>query len=245
MSTVQGSLEPQPRKRGSRLAVAYLRTSGVGQIGNDGFPRQREAIAAYAKRNRLTVVSEFTDEAVSGTTLVENREGFAQLLDVLRDGDVKTVLVESASRLSRDVLVGEVALRTLMDMGVRDIACESGSDLADDTSPTAVMVRQILTAVSAFERSMVTARLRGARDRLSAQRGRRIEGPKPFGEGDDHERAAVETIRELAKKPRGRPRRSLRAIAKELDQRGYRTRSGRPWSPSTVRMVLQRLKTAS
>jgi DNA invertase Pin-like site-specific DNA recombinase len=32
-------------------AVSYLRVRGKGQVEGDGFPRQREAIARFAKRH--------------------------------------------------------------------------------------------------------------------------------------------------------------------------------------------------
>jgi hypothetical protein len=57
----------------------YLRTSGKGQIGNDGFPRQREAIARYAKANRVEIVQEFGDEGVTGTVDAMDRPGLTDL----------------------------------------------------------------------------------------------------------------------------------------------------------------------
>jgi DNA invertase Pin-like site-specific DNA recombinase len=48
-------------------ALSYLRVSGKGQVEGDGFPRQREAIARYAKTAGVEVVEEFRDEGVSGT----------------------------------------------------------------------------------------------------------------------------------------------------------------------------------
>ena len=56
-------------------AFAYLRVSGAGQIDGHGFDRQRTAVAEFAAKNGVRIVAEFRDEAVSGTTEWEARDG--------------------------------------------------------------------------------------------------------------------------------------------------------------------------
>jgi len=53
----------------------YVRTSGLGQAKGDGFTRQRDVIARYAKANRIELVQEFLDSGVSGTRDGFDREG--------------------------------------------------------------------------------------------------------------------------------------------------------------------------
>src|ERR1700759_3734291 len=55
------------------------------------------------------------------------------------------------------------------------IAADDPDAFTADT-PTARLVRQILGAVSEFEKAALVARLKGARDRRSAALGRRCEG---------------------------------------------------------------------
>src|SRR3954465_15029092 len=64
-------------------AVAYLRTSSAANVGidKDSDKRQRDAIAAFAKRAGFAIVDEFYDPAVSGADPIETRPGFAALLD--------------------------------------------------------------------------------------------------------------------------------------------------------------------
>lgn len=64
-------------------AFSYLRTSGKGQVGNDGFPRQRDTVSRYAKANHMVIVQEFSDEAVSGTTDAMDRPGVTDLFVAL------------------------------------------------------------------------------------------------------------------------------------------------------------------
>jgi DNA invertase Pin-like site-specific DNA recombinase len=77
---------------------------------------------------------------------------------------VRTILVETASRFARDLIVQETGWRFLKDAGITLIAVDSPDALLDDT-PTAVMIRQILGSVSQFEKAMLVAKLKGARDR--------------------------------------------------------------------------------
>ena len=55
-----------------------------------------------------------------------------------------------------------------------------GADLssaADD--PTRTLIRQVLSAVAQFDKSMTVLKLRAARERLR-RKGRRVEGRKPY-----------------------------------------------------------------
>ena len=58
-------------------ALSYLRVSGKSQVDGDGFPRQRKAVADYAKLNGFELAEEFRDEGVSGTKELADRKGLA------------------------------------------------------------------------------------------------------------------------------------------------------------------------
>jgi DNA invertase Pin-like site-specific DNA recombinase len=88
---------------------------------------------------------------------------------------VATIVLESASRFSRDLLIQESGFAMLRKQGTTLIAADDPDAFTSDT-PTAVMVRQILGAVSEFEKNGLVAKLKGARDRRSAVAGKRIEG---------------------------------------------------------------------
>ena len=150
------------------------------------------------------------------------------------------VLVEKADRLARDLVEGELILREFRKAGVAVVEVEGGTDLtdADSSNPTAELIRHVLGAVAQFEKSALVAKLRAARDRVREREGR-CEGPRKFGELEG-EVAALERILELSRKPRGKPRLSLREIAKRLDEEGVPTRSGATWNPTTVRSILRR-----
>ena len=88
----------------AKTAVGYLRTSSQINSGDKGSQaRQRAAIKAFAKANSLTVVDWFYDEGVSGAVPIKDREQFGAMLDRLYGNGCKVVLIESVSRLARDI----------------------------------------------------------------------------------------------------------------------------------------------
>ena len=222
-------------------AISYLRVSGRGQVKGDGFPRQRSTIDKYAKSHGLKLVAEYRDEGESGAKELIDRAGLASLLDRVETNGIKTVLVERADRLARDLLVGEVILGQFRAAGIRVIAADSGTDLTvGDNDPTRVLIRQVLGAVSQFEKSVIVLKLRAARDRVRRKQGR-CEGRKPFGHYP-HEVAVLRRIKELRRKPRGKVRPSYGSVAKKLNEENRATRSGRPWNRGSIYAICQREK---
>jgi len=227
-------------KRTTTEAFSYLRVSGKGQVGGHGFPRQHDAVGRYAKAHRLTVVQEFR-EPVSGARDGFDRPGLTDLFVAVKSDGVKTVLVERADRLARDLMVGEVILAEFRKLNVKVIATDSGIDLtvADD-DPTRVLIRQVLGAVAQFEKSAIVQKLRAARERIRRQ-GDKCEGRKPFGTFDG-EGQVVDFIREFRKKRGRRPRPTWQATADALNDEGLATRSGKPWNPATIWRIARRMK---
>jgi DNA invertase Pin-like site-specific DNA recombinase len=91
-------------------AIAYLRTCSAANVGADknSEHRQRRAIEAFAKRADYEIVAEFYDAAVSGADHSNTREGFAAMLERIEGNGVHTIIVETANRFARDLMVQEV-----------------------------------------------------------------------------------------------------------------------------------------
>jgi len=220
-------------------AVSYLRVSGKGQVRGHGFQRQREAIQKHAGKAGIEILEEFRDEGVSGTNELADRDGLAALLDRLESNGVHIVLVERADRLARDLMISEVILGEFRERGVR-VLDSTGNDLSDDRDPTRKLIRQVLGAVAEFDKNVTVLKLRAARERVRKRTGR-CEGVRPFGYFE-REKAILETIRKLRRKPRGRGKRPLsyQKIAERLNEMGLPTRSGKPWIGPTVRKIAVR-----
>ena len=94
-------------------ALAYYRTSSAANVGHDkdSEKRPRHAIEGFAKRGGFEIVAEFYDAAVSGADPIQDRPGFAELLDRIEDNGVRTVIVEDASRFARGLMARNSASR--------------------------------------------------------------------------------------------------------------------------------------
>jgi DNA invertase Pin-like site-specific DNA recombinase len=213
-------------------AVAYYRTSSAANVGQDkdSQRRQAEAVEGYAK-GRHAVVASFYDAAVSGADPVDTRPGFGDLLAHCEAHGVSVVLVENASRFARDLAVQLTGHALLRARGIELIPADAPTYFTDP-SPTAEMVRQILGAVSQFEKAGLVAKLKGARDRKRATTGR-CEGRKAVPV------VVVSEARRLARKsPKTGKRRSLRSIAEELAALGHLGPSGQPYHAGSIRHML-------
>ena len=217
-------------------AVAYYRTSSATNVGadKDSLQRQRDAVRAYAKAQQLEVVREFYDAAVSGADPVMDRPGFAEMLAYILGNGARIVLVENASRFARDLAVQIVGHDMLKSRGITLVPVDAPNHFQDET-PTAVMVRSILGAVSQFEKEALVLKLRKARDRKSAALGRRIEGAHWM---HSHQRAPEAHV-QAAQAARAAGL-SLRAISAGMAAQGFVARSGKPYSAQSVKVLISR-----
>ena len=213
-------------------AVAYYRTSSVNGLGDDkdSETRQRDAVMGYARRAGLEVVREFYDQAVKGADAVTDRPAFSQMLEYMLGNGARVILVETANRFARDLIVQLTGHRLLKDLGITLIAVDAPDHFIDET-PTSVMVRQILGAVSEFEKTMLVSRMRKGRERKRGM-GKRCEGRMP------PDPAAIA----MARKLRGQGK-SFRHISAVLAEAGYTVvekagATGRPYHAGSVRRMV-------
>jgi DNA invertase Pin-like site-specific DNA recombinase len=215
---------------GKRIdAIAYLRTSSAANVGSDkdSDKRQRAAIASFAKAHGYRIVDEFYDAAVSGADPVAERPGFKAMLDRIAGNGVRVILVESPDRFARDLSVQITGHDYLRSLGV-ELVPTSAPDFFTTDTPTAVLVRQVLGAVSQFEKANLVAKLRAARERKVAAGGR------GSGRFTYARKVHVALVRELHGQ-----RQSLRQISKTLAAQGHLTGGGKPYTATAVRKMLR------
>lgn len=232
------------KKRDSTPAVAYLRTSSATNAGEDrdSYARQWAAIDAYAASAGFTIAQPaYYDAAVSGADPVDTRPGFRALLAFLGENPrVKVILVETANRFARDLIVQETGYRMLRDRGIELVAVDSPGGFLNDT-PTAELIRQVMGAISQFEKASIVGKLRGARERMRAEKGK-CEGRKSHAEL----RPEVVTLaKRLRRKPPGGRVMSFRKVAQALAERGFRNGAGNTFHASAVRSMVERRRASS
>jgi DNA invertase Pin-like site-specific DNA recombinase len=210
-------------------AFAYLRVSGKGQVKGDGFPRQTQAIKAYAAEHDIKIVQVFREEGVAGTKESMDRPAWAAMMTALHGNGVKVIVIEKLDRLARDLIVQEATIADLQKGGFTLISVAEPDLMAGD--PTRIPMRQLMGAVAQYDKSQIVLKLRGARMRKRAAEGR-CEGRKPFGR-DDTEKAALDRMKAL----RGQGL-AFDKIAVQLDSEGVPTRTGKRWHGVVINRIL-------
>ncbi len=234
--------------------IGYVRVSTDRQAERGlGLEVQEQALRKWAKANDHRLVGVCRDEGVSGSNGLGSRMGLADALELVRDGRAKGVVVYRLDRLARDLIVQEQVLAEVRRLG-GEVLSTSGAEagyLEDDPDdPSRKLIRQVLGAVSEYERSMVALRLRAGRQR-KAERGGFAYGSPPYGfraaKGDKGESVLVADTDEQATLARiaelHNAGASLRSIASTLEAEGHkpkRTKSVR-WHPESLRRIVARL----
>ncbi len=209
-------------------AVAYLRVSGKGQVEGGGFSRQIDTIRKYAKDSNFNVVKIYRDEGVSGT--LEERPALTRMIVDLQANGVRAVIIERLDRLARDLMVQENLIYQFKKIGIELISALEPDMLSED--PTRKLVRQVLGAISEYEKSLLVLKLRASRERQRRIKGK-CEGAKPYGSNSD-ELKIVGYIKHLRRKPKyGKPMGYLK-IANRLNELGILTKRGRTWSAAQI-----------
>ena len=225
--------------------AAYLRVSSQAQRQRDTIASQREAVLDHARRCGWAIPDAyvFADDGFSGATL--ERPALEALRDGVASGEVETVLVWSVDRLSRNfahqILLQEEFART----GAKIVCVQE----PDDATPHGMLLRQILSVISEYERTQIAERSRRGKIHRARQGSLNMLTRAPYGyrllrktetcgarlEVDDTEARVVRRIFELYV----REGLKMHEIGPRLDAQGVRPRHARHWSCSTVAVILR------
>jgi hypothetical protein len=162
--------------------------------------------------------------------------GFTAMLAYIASNGARTIIVETASRFARDLMVQEVGFAKLQALGIKLVAADSPQSFLDDT-PTSKLIRQILGAVSEFDKAMVVTKLKGARERKRSLTGKKVESRKSHAEL--RLSLSPSSVNCAGVGPRG-GQRSLRDISAELAQRGIMNERGQPFSAASINSMLSK-----
>lgn len=230
--------------------VGYLRVSTDRQAeSGHGIEVQERAIRSWAKARGHRLVAMTRDEGQSGSNGIDTRIGLGDALELIRIGKADGLVVYRLDRLARDLVLQEQLLAELRRSSAQLFSTADGENayLADDDAdPSRKLIRQILGAVSEYERSLIRMRMQAGKRRkqllgLKAN-GSYAFGTQPHGQGRDRDAAprpdeqlTIKRMRDLRQAGQ-----SYREIASALDAEGLRPRRATSWSAATVRNILAR-----
>ena len=180
-----------------------------------------------------SLVDEYYDAAVSGADHIDQRPGFVRMLQRLATNGAKIIIVESPDRFARDLAVQLAGHDMLKSLGISIIPASAPDFFTEDT-PTAVLVRQVLGAISQFEKASAVAKLAAARKRKREREGR-CEGRKPLSETKPE---VVALARKLRRRKPKRGQLSLREVSKQLAAQGFLNERGNPYAAKSVASMM-------
>lgn len=218
--------------------VGYCRVSTENQKEEGTIEIQRQALAEFTSSQGYELAEVFADEGVSGG--LEHRPGLASMLDYLETAEgIAAVVIFKLDRLARDLYIQEHLIKKFEEGGVRLLSIKE-PDL-DSKDPMRKAFRQFMGIVAELEKGFITMRMSGGRLN-KARKGGYAGGARATGykvkDGElsiDEEQAG--TVRTIFKMKR--QRKSLRAIARALNEAGTPTSRGGRWHAGTVKYILE------
>lgn len=181
---------------------------------------QQRTIEGYAMMHGMTVDRTFIERGVSGSKPLSDRPEGANLLGVLKPGDV--VITPKLDRMFRSALDALGVLEKLKDQGVSLHMIDLGGDVTNNG--ISKLVFTVLSAVAEAERDRIRERVRDIK-KDQRKRQRYLGGEVPFGfvrtEEGNLEESTVEQdaiFRMCEMKKQGL---SLRRIASAMNGEGF------------------------
>ena len=135
-----------------------------------------------AERKGLAIVSDFSDEGISGSKGRESRTGFDNLIKGAVKKDFDTILVWSVDRLGRSLQDLVSFLNEIHSVDCDLYIHQSG---IDSSTPSGKMMFQMCGVFAEFERGMISERVKAGQERAKSQ-GKHIGRPSNLNEGLVH-----------------------------------------------------------
>ncbi len=145
-------------------------------VESNSITNQRLMLEKYARDNGFDNVLFLADDGYTGTNF--ERPSWKQIEDLIKRGEVETLIVKDLSRLGREYLqVGYYLELFFPNMGVRFIAINDGVDSLVEGSNDFSPIRNWANELHAKDSSKKVRAVK----KLQAERGERLGGRPPYG----------------------------------------------------------------
>lgn len=225
----------------SKLAAIYARVSSDRQKEDKTIASQTKSLLEYAQAQNYTVPPEwvFEDEGYSGASLA--RPGLERLRDLVREGQLQTILVYGPDRLSRKYAYQVLLLEEFSRQGVETVFLQGVSA----HTPEERLLVQFQGMIAEYERAQIAERTRRGKRHRAKSGSVNVFSGAPYGyryvkksDGADAcyvvDPAQATVVREVFAwyTEEGL---SIGAITRRLNERGVATRKAKSrWERSTV-----------
>lgn len=216
----------------------YVRVSTHWQIDKDSLPVQKAELTNYSKYV-LSIPDFYIFEDAGYSAKNTDRPAFQQMMSRLRTGEFSHLLVWKIDRISRNLLDFAQMYQELKTLGVTFV---SKNEQFDTSSAMGEAMLKIILVFAELERQMTSERVTAVM-MSRATNGQWNGGKIPYGYCYDKETGVFSEEPQEAGIVRLMfstyvEERSLLKVSRLLNDRGVKTRSGNPWSPVTIRIIL-------
>lgn len=224
----------------TRRPAIYARVSTEEQAQSGTSLRtQIDSLRADLMSERKAPARLFVDDGYSGAT--PNRPGLIDLESAIAAEEISEVRVTALDRLSRDLVLQETLLSRWARQGVPFIS-QREPDLGEN-DPTRVLIRQVLGAISQYERAVIAGRMLAGRI-ARARQGFWPGGSAPYGlvlEGQPPKAVIDQEAAEFVREAGLRVLAGERAvqIAEDFNERGILGPGGNGWDGSYLSRMLR------
>ena len=225
-----------------KQVFAYLRTSNKNSklaLGSDSKDRQLRTVRKFCRLKGWKISNVYYDCSVSGdngSDLTE-RDEFNEMMSCMKSNGIKTFVVADQTRFSRSILTAEIIKQDCRanDISAFDASTGNNLTISRNDNPEVALVNNLLQAISEYDKLKTVQKLQSGR-RRAKKLGRSIGGNYAYGSRPNKE-ILVNRIREL-KNPAKYGRLSLQKIADRINNEGFTTRVGTPFTRQQVFKIL-------
>ena len=217
-------------------AIGYCRVSTEEQAKEGvSLDNQKERIKGYCTYKGFELTDIIEDAGISGGKN-KARPGFVELLDRIETGEIKTVILYSLERLSRDMLT-LLALERLLDE--KDVELHTVEGQVDTSTPDGWLNFAMKAFLGEMERRQVKYRTKKAMEYKKNQGA--VVGSIPYGYRrngnglveDPREQETVKIVNVLYQ-----DNNKLIDICRVLKERNLKTRNGKQFAPEQVKRII-------